>query len=143
MAGFAVVVKKCFDEPAPNGRMYDYVLDLSGNISFEHLGAIQMTQTLDVGVNIAREAHKHGVKAIVRLQPPWYDHDDPNARYAEDDERGWKPLGTRGVWWHETLRAMGSIPGLPFVVIRCGYAYGPGLVHAEGEHKFCPLAVIW
>jgi len=125
------VVAQCFDEPAPNGLPYDYVFDLSGNHSFELPAAVQIMQTLNVGVNIAREAHKHGVRAIVRLQLPLYDHIDTNAKYTEDDEKGWKPLGTRGVWWHETLRAMGSIPGLPFVVLRCGFAYGAGIVHVE------------
>lgn len=87
-----------------------------------------------MGLNIAREAQKHNVKAIVRLQPPYYHHTDVNAKYKEDDERGWIPQGPRGVWWHETLRAIGSIPGLPLCVVRCGFGYGQHMVVTEGQY---------
>lgn len=128
---YVAVVAECFNEPAPNNQSYTHILDFTGNATFSHSAAIQIVQTFNIGLNIAREAQKHGIKAIVRHQPPWYEHLDPAAKYKEEDVNGWKPMGIKGVWWHETLRAMGSIPGLPFCVVRCGYVYGPGLYVTE------------
>lgn len=121
------------EQPAPNGQSYTHILDLSGHPAFYQPTPVHVAQTFNVGMNIAREAQRRGVKALVRLQPPWYEHLDPAAKYTEKDEKGWKPMGTNGVWWHETLRAIGNIPGLPFCVVRCAYAYGPGLFRTEGE----------
>ena len=50
----------------------------------------------------------------------------------EADVSGWKPLATRGTWWHETLRALGAIDGLPLVVTRLAYIYGPNTISTEG-----------
>jgi hypothetical protein len=50
----------------------------------------------------------------------------------EENESGWKPLGIRGTWWHETLRALGTIEGLPLVITRLGYLYGPNTISTEG-----------
>lgn len=127
----ANAVAQSLEEAAPNGQPYTHVLDFSGHPAFYQPASVHINQTFNVAMNIAREAQRRGVKAIVRLQPPWYEHLNPTANYTEKDPNGWKPMGTNGVWWHETLRAMGNIPGLPFCVVRCAYAYGPGLFRTE------------
>lgn len=131
-------VDQGFQEAAPNGGSYTHILDFTGNYAYYHPASLQIAQTFNVGLNIARAAQKYGVKSIVRLQPPWYEHLDPMAKYKEEDEAGWKPMGTKGVWWHETLKAMGDIPGLPFCVVRCAYAYGPDLY--QTERRVCTTA---
>ncbi len=56
----------------------------------------------------------------------------------EANESGWKPLGIRGTWWHETLRALGDIDGLPLVVTRLAYLYGPNTISTEGTFVTIP-----
>ena len=63
----------------------------------------------------------------------------------EADEAGWKPLGVRGTWWHETLRALGAIDSLPLVVTRLAYLYGPNTISTEGmflSHIECTREVV-
>ena len=50
---------------------------------------------------------------------------------------GWKVKELRALWWHETLRAIGSIPGLPLVVLRTALVYGEGFGRFEG--KLCDV----
>jgi hypothetical protein len=93
---------------------------------------VQISQTLKVSSLIANEAAKRQIKAYLRFLPSFYKTADPNAKYVEQDPEGWKPMGTRGVWWHETIRTIGSIPNLPLVVLRLGMIYGPNVVRKEG-----------
>jgi nucleoside-diphosphate-sugar epimerase len=103
------------------------VIDVSGDRAFDRPTEVQIAQTFHVGLGIAREAAKQGnVKAFLRCILPFYDQDTEKKKYKEEDPDGWKPLGPRGVWWHEMLRAVASIPGLPLVALRGAYSYGPG-----------------
>ncbi|KIM22374.1 hypothetical protein M408DRAFT_290788 [Serendipita vermifera MAFF 305830] len=124
-------VTKCFTDPAPNGQPYTHVFDLSGETAYDRPTAIQISHTFNVSLNLAREAAKQNVKAYIRNIGAVYDHVTEKKKYKEDDVDGWKPLGVRGVWWHETMRAVASVPNLPLVVIRKAYAYGPGETHGE------------
>lgn len=72
------------------------------------------------------------IKAHIRIAAPFYEQ-KKTKRYAETDPDGWKAKGMRCVWWHEMLRAIGSIEGLPLVVIRPGLVYGEGFYKFEGE----------
>jgi nucleoside-diphosphate-sugar epimerase len=40
-------------------------------------------------------------------------------------------MDAKGVWFHEAIRAVGSFPGLPVVVLRHALLYGPGMLHTE------------
>jgi nucleoside-diphosphate-sugar epimerase len=128
---FAANVTPCFTDAAPNGQPYTHVLDLTGETAFDRPAEIQISQTLNVSLNIAKEAAKHNVRAYFRSLHPVYDHDTEKKQYKEEDADGWKPFGTRGVWWHETMRAVGSVPNLPLVVMRVSQLYGPGMTHGE------------
>jgi nucleoside-diphosphate-sugar epimerase len=102
------------------------VIDVSGDRAFDRPAEVQIAQTFDVGLGIAREAAKQGtVKVFLRGILPFYDQDTEKKKYKEEDPDGWKPLGARGVWWHEMLRAVASVPGLPLVILRAAYSYGP------------------
>jgi hypothetical protein len=103
------------------------VVDLTGERAFDRPAEVQISQTLNVALGIAREAVKQGtVKAYVRCLFLFYDQATEKKRYKEEDAEGWKPLGIRGVWWHEMLRAVASVPGLPLVILRGAYPYGSG-----------------
>jgi nucleoside-diphosphate-sugar epimerase len=102
------------------------VLDISGERAFDRPAEVQIVQTFNVALGIAREAAKQGtVKVFLRSILPVYDQDTEKKKYKEEDPDGWKPLGPRGVWWHEMLRAVASVPGLPLVILRAAYSYGP------------------
>lgn len=100
---------------------------------------VYIRNMLDVSVLIARTSaaqlarHPGSIKAHIRQSTPFYDHLDHGKRYKESDPEGWKPKGDRGVWWYETLRAIGSIKGLPLVVMRAGLMYGEGFGKYESE----------
>ncbi|PVF92151.1 hypothetical protein CPB86DRAFT_777526 [Serendipita vermifera] len=125
------VVKECFDSPAPDGQPFTIIYDWTGNNIYSLSAEVQIAQTLKVSLPIANEAAKRQVKAYIRFLPSYYQVTDPTAKYVEQDPEGWKPMGTRGVWWHETIRAIGSIPNLPLVVLRLGIIYGPNVVRKE------------
>lgn len=96
-------------------------------------------RSLDMAVHIANAAAAQlarlpgSIKAYIRHAPPFYEPTDANKRYKEEDEEGWKPRGQRGAWWHESLRAVGRVEGLPLVVIRLGLVYGESFGKFEGE----------
>lgn len=126
-------VARCFTDPAPNGRPYSHVFDLSGDQTFERPSEVQISQTLKVSLGIAKEAAKHdNVKSYVRSMHPFYDQVTETKSYKEDNAEGWKPLGLRGLWWHETLRAVANVPNLPLVVLRHSYLYGATEPRGEG-----------
>ena len=121
------IVSKCFTDPAPNAQAYTHIIDLTGEVSFDRPAEVFISNTLNISLSIAHEAAKHSVKSYIRYLPSFYEHVKDRV-YKETDMDGWKPWGTRGVWWHETMRAIGSIPNLPLVVVRGAMPYGPGYV---------------
>jgi hypothetical protein len=123
----AAVVAACFANPAPNAQPYTHIIDLSGEVSFDRDAQVFISDTLNVSLSIAHEAARNSVKSYVRYMPSFYEHVEDKV-YAETEIDGWKPWGTRGVWWHETARAIGSIPNLPLVLVRGGMPYGPGYI---------------
>ncbi|KAG8812138.1 hypothetical protein FRC18_003076, partial [Serendipita sp. 400] len=114
----ASTVSKCFTDPAPNGQPYTHIFDLTGESTHDRPAEVQIAQTFSVSLLIGKEAAKHSIKAYVRSLSSYYDHDTEKKSYTEDDPDGWTPLGVRGTWWHESVRALASIPNLPLVVIR-------------------------
>jgi hypothetical protein len=124
---------------ASNGRAYDYVFDLSGDIAHDRPSGIQIAHTFKVSLTIAQEAAQRKVKAYIRVLGSFYHCVDLKKRYKEDDPLGWKPWGKRGVWWLEMIRAVGSVPNLPLVVIKCGAPYGPGVLSLEGKFQPIPM----
>lgn len=129
---FLDVVAKCFDDPAPNGRPFTYIFDGTGDIKYDRPIDIQISDTFIISLGLARAASQRKVKAYVRAIGPFFAQADPKKKFKEEDEKGWKPDGPRGVWWLESLRAIGSIPDLPLVVLRMGIAHGPGIIGLEG-----------
>jgi len=110
-------------DPPDNGRPWDLVFDMLGELGYESSERTQILQTYKASVNCALEAARRGtVKAYVRLTWGFYDGaSDP--LHKEDEVL--EPDGVRGMWWHETLRALAGIPNLPLVIIRAGIPYGP------------------
>ncbi|KAG8799655.1 hypothetical protein FRC16_004646 [Serendipita sp. 398] len=133
----ASTVSKCFTDPAPNGQPYTHIFDLTGESTHDRPAEVQIAQTFSVSLLIGKEAAKHSIKAYVRSLSSYYDHDTEKKSYTEDDPDGWTPLGVRGTWWHESVRALASIPNLPLVVIRKAYVYGPGV--PRGDVTTCIL----
>jgi len=128
IVSLAAVVATSFADPAPNAQPYTHIIDLSGDVEFDRDAQVFISDTLNVSLSIAREAARNSVKSYVRYTPSFYEHVEDKV-YAETDVDGWKPWGTRGIWWHETARAIGSIPNLPLVLVRGAMPYGPGYVH--------------
>ncbi|KIM22632.1 hypothetical protein M408DRAFT_332826 [Serendipita vermifera MAFF 305830] len=125
-------VSKCFMDLAPNGLPYTHIIDATGEFHPTRPVEVYIQNTLCAALHIARASASQmeripgSIKAHVRLAIPWYKHPGIEKRYKETDPEGWKPKNMPGVWWHESLRAIGSIKGLPLVVVRCGFPYGEG-----------------
>lgn len=96
-------------------------------MSFYRPAEVFIAQTFNISLLIAHEAAKNSVKSYLRYAPSFYEHIEDKV-FKETDMEGWQPWGTRGIWWHETVRAVGSIPNLPFVFMRGAMPYGPGYV---------------
>lgn len=124
--------------PPVDGSPFTHVIDLTGETYFSRSEDLQISRTLNISVSIATAASQRNIKAYVRVLPPFYDHKGGNREkrkegFKEDEEAGWKPLGSRGIWWHEMVRAIGAIPDLPLVVLRIGLAYGPNFLGFESK----------
>ncbi|KIM22633.1 hypothetical protein M408DRAFT_282148 [Serendipita vermifera MAFF 305830] len=126
----ASVVSKCFMDPAPNGLPYTHIIDCTGESFPGHESEVYIKNTFNIALLIARTSAAQmarvpgSIKAHIRIVVPWYKHPIIEKRYKETDPEGWQPKNLPGAWWHESLRAVGSIKGLPFVVVRCGSIYG-------------------
>jgi len=55
---------------------------------------------------IGLEAAKRKVKTYVRVQHPFYETVSKGSHSEKEDV---KPVGTIGIWWHETLRMLAAI----------------------------------
>ena len=126
-------INKAFDDPTPNGRGFTHVFDITGDWRPSSSAEIQISKTFEISLALARAASQRNVKAYVRVIGPFFDQADPKKKFKEEDPKGWVPVGPRGVWWLEMLRAVGSIPGLPLVVLRLCILYGQGIVFLERE----------
>ncbi|KAG8697293.1 hypothetical protein FRC09_007963 [Ceratobasidium sp. 395] len=100
------VVSKMFDPPEGQAP-YDYVFDCTGELSYMREDPVQIDFTAMLAHSIGMEAARRKVKAYVRLTHPFYDTSVEKSVHDEKDKL--KPLGTRGTWWHETLRILASI----------------------------------
>lgn len=55
-----------------------------------------------------QEAIRAGVKAYVRVTHPFYKLPLVDGHASEQEDV--TPDGTRGYWWHESLRALAAMP---------------------------------
>lgn len=137
----SAVVAKSFTDPAPNGQPYSYIIDLTGEVIPGRPTEVYIRNILDVSVLIARTSAAQlarlpgSIKAHIRYVAPFYEPPDIKKRYKESDGEGWKPRGLRGVWWHEAARAVGSVEGLPLVVLRTGLLYGESYAKYESKRR--------
>lgn len=131
------VVAKCFNDPAPNGLPYTHIFDLTGELVPNRPVEIHVRNSFNVSLLIAKTSAAQmsrvpgSIKAHVRVVAPWYDYPRHDKLYKETEPEGWKPADTRVAWWHESLRAIGTIEGLPLVGMRCGLSYGEGYFKYE------------
>lgn len=114
-------VASAFDPPSGKAP-YSYVFDLTGEVSHDRSEVIAIKLTFTVARIIGLEAARRKVNAYVRLQQPVYETSDKGPHDEKEDVKPVRPLD---VWWHETLRMLASIDGLPLVVLRIGFVYGP------------------
>ena len=134
----AAVVSKAFTDPTPNGLPYTYIIDSTGELFPDRPLEAYIRDIFDISLNIARAsaaqlaAQPGSIKAHIRVVAPFYEQKKGGKRYKEVDPEGWKPNGLRGIWWHEMLRAIGSVEGLPLVALRPGLNYGEGFCKFEG-----------
>lgn len=142
------VVSKSFMDPAPNGQPYSYIIDATGDFVPGRPAEVYARTSFDVSLFIAQASaaqlsrNPGSIKAHIRYTAPFYEPPDLAKRYKETDPEGWKPRGMRGVWLHEILRAIGSIPGLPLVVLRTGLLYGEMFLKYEAT-AFILLGLVY
>jgi hypothetical protein len=113
-------VSSAFDPPegvAP----YSLVFDFTGEFH-TWSDTIIIGTTFNISLLLGLEAAKRKVKAFVRVTAPFYESHHKGPHSEKEDV---KPVGTVGIWWHETLRALAAIEDLNLVVVRMGFVYGP------------------
>jgi len=115
-------VASCFDPPEGQDP-YSYVFDFSGEVQWDRPEKVQITSTFQVARSIGLEAARRKVTAYVRLQHPFYCFKEKGGPI--DETADLKVEGALGIWWHETLRALGAIEDLNLVIVRSAFVYGP------------------
>ncbi|GJJ11992.1 hypothetical protein Clacol_006230 [Clathrus columnatus] len=143
-------VQKCFDPPE-GIQPFSYIFDLTGQVHISRTSVdLHIEQTATPAFFIGREAAKRGVKAYVRITPPYYQTALEKTAHQESDVI--KPSEPVGTWYHEALRILANFPDLNLVIIRHGLIYGPwvvsgivtplmllGLVYKELDEEFKSL----
>ncbi|TFK25041.1 hypothetical protein FA15DRAFT_668917 [Coprinopsis marcescibilis] len=116
----ATTIAEVYEPPAGQAA-FDYVFDFTGEIRDDRTDVIQYDSTYCVARLLGLEAAKRKVKAYVRIQQPFYE----TSSKSGDEKQDSKPVGSAGIWWHETLRGLGAIEDLNLVILRTGFIYGP------------------
>jgi hypothetical protein len=108
-------------EPPTGHSNFDYVFDFTGEIRYDRTEMIQINTTFGVVRMLGLEAAKRKVKAYVRVQHPFFETPSKGVHDGKDI----KPVGSLGIWWHESMRLLASIEELNLVILRIGFIYGP------------------
>ncbi|KAH9484181.1 hypothetical protein JR316_0003661 [Psilocybe cubensis] len=114
-------IQSAFDPPAGKPA-FDYVFDFTGEVRNDRSELIQISNTFGIARLLGLEAANRKVKAYVRIQQPFY---ETSAKAPAAESEDVKPVEAMGIWWHESLRMLASIPDLNLVVLRIGFVYGP------------------
>ncbi|KZT26497.1 hypothetical protein NEOLEDRAFT_1177498 [Neolentinus lepideus HHB14362 ss-1] len=130
------IVEGCFN-PLEGQEPFSYVFDLTGEARNDRPEEVQIANTFNIARHIGLEAAKRNIKAYVRIHIPCYNTAEKGGQTEKDDI---KPIAPGGIWWHETLRALASIPDLNLVILRVGYVYGPYIDYGLFTAAICVAA---
>ncbi|TIA95151.1 hypothetical protein E3P89_03797 [Wallemia ichthyophaga] len=103
-----------------------HVFDLSGDIRFD-VNELQHIQSTIASYQLGLIAASHSIQSYNKLTFPFYEF--PSNPVSEHSHL--QPQGGRGVWWHESLRCLSTIPNLPLSILRIGVWYGPNQIHGK------------
>ena len=107
----------------PDNAQFDYVFNCGGETRYSQDDEVYKLRSFDLSLNIGREAAKRGVKAYIELSTGQvYDakRDPPR---KETDKL--KPALKQAKWKLGAEEELSKISGLPLVVLRVAYTYGP------------------
>lgn len=71
-----------------------------------HPKQVHIQQTMHVARLLGEEAARREVKAYIRVTHSYYETPEKG---AHDEKETIKPVGVRGIWWHEATRVLASI----------------------------------
>jgi len=114
-------VSKMFDPPEGQAP-YSYIFDFTGEVRHDRPDMVQIQQTMNVARLLGGEAARREVKAYVRVTHSYYETPEKG---SHDEKESIKPVGVRGIWWHEATRVLASIEKLNLAILRIGLCYGP------------------
>ncbi|ORY20511.1 hypothetical protein BCR39DRAFT_562919 [Naematelia encephala] len=114
-----------WNEEPVNWETFNVIYDLTGDIGFDKPELIQISHTYKLALGLARSAAAlpKPPRAYIRLTFCFY---EMKSSIGHTESADLRPDGIRGRWWHETLRALGTVHGLNVAVIRCAAWYGYG-----------------
>ncbi|TIA88836.1 hypothetical protein E3P99_02357 [Wallemia hederae] len=104
----------------------DHVFDLSGDIRFD-VNELQHIQSTLASYQLGQIAATHPINSFTKLTFPFYEFNSKPC--SESTELS--PQGGRGVWWHDSIRSLATIPNLPLSILRVGAWYGPSQLHGK------------
>lgn len=112
-------------DPPEGQAPYSYIFDFTGEVrhdrpdmvctcgsssrvevSAEGSEQVQIQQTMNVARLLGGEAARREVKAYVRVTHSYYETPEKG---SHDEKESIKPVGVRGIWWHEATRVLASI----------------------------------
>ena len=97
----------------------DFVIDLTVDMNFNSSALLHIQSSL-ISYNLGKLLSNYSIKSYLKLSYPFYHFNNK----PSDENDNLIPHGDRGVWSHQSLYSLATIPNLPLVILRIGAWYG-------------------
>jgi len=124
-------INALFDET--EGK-WDYVFNLAGETKYSQTEAVYKENVIDVAVKCATAAAKHGVKRFIEVSTAQVYDAGKKPSKEGDKIDPWTNLAKAKL---EAEKAISSIPGLNYVIVRPSIVYGPGDISGITPRIIC------
>lgn len=106
----------------PDGAQFDYVFNCGGETRYSQDDEVYKLRSYNLSLNVARESAKRRIKAFVELSTGQV-YDAKREPRRETDKL--KPALKQSKWKLAAEEELSKIMGLPLVVLRLAFVYGP------------------
>jgi len=123
-------IAKCFDIP---GGKFNYVFNCAAETKFGQDVAIYEEKTLSLAIKVATEARNRGCDKFIHLSTAQIYKADKKPSKEDGKLEPWTNIATVHLKTEEELKKL----GIPLVILRPAYIYGPGDTYTIAPRIIC------